>query len=114
MKRVPSIDHRDDLARFTKLGDGHQILIILWNHENSDVFTRRSFYPGPEEQDLEQGPDRTSDEEVGPIRLERPPVGEDRAMRDQIQYQIILFSIFGEVFPGGRRIPSTKGPKSGG
>src|SRR5687768_6018708 len=53
IKRILSIDHRDDFASFTKLRDGNQVFVILWNCENAYISARCSFYPWPQKQDLE-------------------------------------------------------------
>src|SRR5215207_8276682 len=99
-ERILSIDHRFDLACFTKLCDGDKIFIVLGNCEKAYVPACGLLNPWSQKQDLEQCRDRASNEEIRTIGLECPPIGEGRAMRDHIQNEVILFSSLGEVLAG--------------
>src|SRR5688572_19994042 len=49
IERVDSINNRADFTSYTKLRDGNQVFIILWNHQDADIPASCSFYPRPQE-----------------------------------------------------------------
>src|SRR3989304_654020 len=68
------------------------------NRQDANFLARGSSNPGSQEQNLEQCGYRTSDNEITSVGPERPLVGENRTMRDNIKDHVILFSILGKVF----------------
>jgi hypothetical protein len=96
-QRINPVDHRNNLAGFDQLGDGDQSLSALRNHQYAHVFPRTLLYRRTKEQDLKENASRTAGNEVRPAGLQRPLHGKHRAVRDQVEDQVVLLAAAGEV-----------------
>ena len=99
-QRIISVNNGHDRACRTQLRDRLQVFAIGLHRQDADFLARGSGNAGSEQQNLDKSGDRTADTEVTAIGFERPLVGEDRTVGDDVQDQIILLPSVGEVFPG--------------
>src|SRR5689334_12120850 len=86
------------LVLCTKFRNGDQVLPVLRHHQDVNVFARSLFDRRTHEKHVEHRGDRTADEEILSTWAKRPLIRGSRAMRDQVEDQVILLSIFCKIF----------------